>query len=324
MQSEIGVIEALKGRIRVLHYSIHTEKSYIEWVKQFIHFHGNQHPATMGSAQIGAFLEYLAVERNVSASTQNQALSAILFLFREVLDQDPGWVSKSRRAKRPVKVPVVLSVGEIKRMFVHLDGVYWLMVHLLYGAGLRLMECMRLRVKDLDFENNQIIVSAGKGEKDRRTILPAIIRESLSLHLEKVKLAHEDDLAQGFGSVYLPYAFEKKNTRAEYEWIWQYVFPAKKRSKDPRSGKVRRHHLNEQTLQRKVKNAVKLASIPKKASCHTLRHSFATHLLESGYDIRTIQDLLGHKDVRTTMVYTHVLNKGGRGVISPSDILGRV
>ncbi len=323
MTEELKLLDQLKNRLRVLHYSIHTENSYVEWVKRFIVFHNKQHPESMGSEHIEAYLEHLAVKRNVAASTQNQALSAILFLYREVLGQDPGWVSNAKRAKRPVKVPVVLSVDETRRLLSHLDGIYWLMGHLMYGAGLRLMECVRLRVKDIDFDNNQIIVNAGKGEKDRRTMLPSVVRESLVRHLEKVRQLHDDDLAEGFGSVYLPYAYENKNTRAEFEWIWQYVFPAQKRSKDPRSGKVRRHHINEQTLQRQVKNAVRLAGIPKKASCHTLRHSFATHLLESGYDIRTIQDLLGHKDVKTTMVYTHVLNKGGRGVISPSDVLGR-
>ncbi len=246
-----------------------------------------------------------------------------MFLFNQVLKVNPGWVKNSRRAKRPKRVPTVFSNSEIQSIFSNLEGVYWIMAHLLYGSGLRLMECVRLRVKDLDFDLNQVIVRSGKGEKDRRTIFPAILKNPLMLHLEKVKLWHEKDLSAGNGTVYLSYAIGKKYPDADTEWAWQYVFPSHKLSKDPRSGLVRRHHIGEQILQRKVKKAIKLADIPKQGSCHTLRHSFATHLLESGYDIRTIQDLLGHKDVKTTMVYTHVLNKGGQGVISPSDVLDR-
>ncbi len=322
MEQKPKLLDQMRNRLRVLHYSIHTETSYLDWVKRFILFHGKRHPESMGSQDIEVFLDYLAVEKQVAASTQNQALSAILFLFKEVLRIDPGWISSSKRAKRPQKIPTVFSHEEIKRIFLHLDGVCWLMGHLLYGAGLRLMECVRLRVKDLDFDHNQIIVRSGKGDKDRRTVFPVIVRDFFTVHLEKIKLMHEKDVADGVGSVYLPHALERKYPGADSEWLWSYVFPSHKLSEDPRSGVVRRHHMDGQALQRKVKKAIRLADIPKQGSCHTLRHSFATHLLEAGYDIRTIQELLGHKDIRTTMVYTHVLNKGGRGVISPSDILG--
>ncbi len=322
MEQEPKLLEKMQNRLRVLHYSIHTEKSYLDWVKRFILFHDKRHPESMGTQDIERFLEYLAVELNVASSTQNQALSAILFLFKEVLRLDPGWVSASKRAKRPQKIPVVFSHAEIKQVFLHLDGVYWLMAHLLYGSGLRLMECVRLRVKDIDFDHNQILVRGGKGNKDRRSVFPGVLKEPLKIHLEKIKLMHVKDLADGRGTVFLPHALARKYPGVETDWAWSYVFPSHKLSKDPRSGVLQRHHLDGQGLQRKVKKAIRLADIPKQGSCHTLRHSFATHLLETGYDIRTIQELLGHKDVRTTMVYTHVLNKGGRGVVSPSDVLG--
>lgn len=323
MTKKVKLLDQLRNKMRVMHYSIHTENAYADWVKRFVMFHNMQHPDQMGSNEIEAFIQDLAVNRKVAASTQNQALSAILFLYKEVLGKDPGKVEMSRRAKRPQTVPTVFSADETRRLLIQLDGVYWIMAHLLYGAGLRLMECVRLRVKDVDFERNQIIIRDGKGAKDRRTMLPDVVKEPLGLHLEKVKAMHEKDLSEGAGSVYLPYALERKYPKAEFEWIWQYVFPSHKKSKDPRSKKVRRHHLDKQTLQRKVKEAVKAAGINKKGSCHTLRHSFATHLLEAGYDIRTIQDLMGHKSVQTTMIYTHVLNKGGSGVVSPSDLLHR-
>ncbi|MCP4673245.1 MAG: integron integrase [Desulfobacula sp.] len=324
MEHEPKLLDQMKNRMRVLHYSIHTENSYVDWTKRFILFHDKQHPKNMGSAEIERFLEFLAVKQKVAASTQNQALSAILFLFKEVLKIDPGWISTGKRAKRPKKLPVVFSSLEIKLILSHMDGIPWIMAHLLYGAGLRLMECIRLRVKDLDFGQNQIIVRSGKGDKDRRTIFPGIVKEPLKNHLEKVRILHEKDLSDGFGRVYLPYALERKYTNAAVEFAWQYVFPSQNLSKDPRSDIVRRHHVNPQVLQRQVKKAIRKSDIPKQGSCHSLRHSFATHLLESGYDIRTVQELLGHKDVKTTMIYTHVLNKGGRGVISPSDILVRI
>lgn len=315
------LLDQMRSRLRTLHYSLHTENSYLEWVKRFIQFHDLKHPESMGSNEIEMFLNNLAIEKNVAASTQNQALSAIMFLYKEVLRIDPGWAGNSRRAKRPKKLPVVFSISEVQKIMTQLDGTYWIMAHLLYGAGLRLMECIRLRVKDLDFELNQINVRDGKGGKDRRTMFPQVLRESLKIHLGKIKLLHEKDLAEGYGSVYLPNALEKKYPDAATDWSWQYVFPSAKLSKDPRSGIKRRHHLNHQNLQRKVKRAIQYAGIQKNGSCHSLRHSFATHLLESGYDIRTIQELLGHKNINTTMVYTHILNMGGKGVVSPSDKL---
>ncbi len=275
----------------------------------------------MGAKEVEQFLTYLAVENRVASSTQNQALSAILFMYKELLNIELPWLVGLTRAKRPEKVPLVFSKKEVQNILANLDGTYWIMAHLLYGAGLRLMECVRLRVKDVDFEMNQITVRDGKGKKDRVTMLPDIVKLHLREHLQKVKIIHQQDLSEGFGEVYLPYALERKYPGASKEWGWQYVFPSRKRSMDPRSRKIRRHHINEQSLQRSIKSAVKAAKTVKPGSCHTLRHSFATHLLESGYDIRTVQELLGHKDVRTTMVYTHVLNKGGQGVISPSDSL---
>jgi integron integrase len=260
-----------------------------------------------------------ALKRNVAASTQNQALSAILFLYKEVLEIDLPWVTNVKRAKKPERLPVVFTRDEVKGILAHLKGVHLIMAYILYGSGMRLMECVRLRVKDIDFGYGQITVRQGKGFKDRVTMLPKIIESGLKQHLSQVKVIHEQDLSEGFGEVYLPYALERKYPNANKEWAWQYVFPAKKLSVDPRSGKKRRHHIDEQSLQRAVKNGIKLAKISKKGSCHTLRHSFATHLLESGYDIRTVQELLGHKDVRTTMIYTHVINRGGKGVVSPAD-----
>ena len=266
-------------------------------------------------------MTYLAVNGRVASSTQNQALSAILFMYKEVLKIELPWLSDVTRAKRPEKIPLVFSKNETRKLLANLDGTYWIMAHLLYGAGLRLMECLRLRVKDVDFDMNQITVRDGKGKKDRVTMLPEIVKPHLQQHLEKVKIIHKQDLSEGYGEVYLPYALERKYPRANKEWGWQYVFPSRKRSLDPRSNKIRRHHVNEQSLQRTVKNAIRTTKLVKPGSCHTLRHSFATHLLEAGYDIRTVQELLGHKDVRTTMIYTHVLNKGGKGVISPADTL---
>jgi integron integrase len=275
----------------------------------------------MGEEEVEQFLTHLAVRCNVAASTQNQAKCAILFLYKEILKQDLDWLKNVKSAKRSERVPVVLSKSEVEAILSSLEGVYWMAGHILYGAGLRIMECVRLRVKDIDFEMNQITVRAGKGKKDRRTVLPTLIKKDMSRHLIKVKALHENDLSKGYGDVYLPFALERKYPNANKEWGWQYVFPSKSRSVDPRSGKTRRHHIDEKNVQRAIKKAAKILRINKPVSCHTLRHSFATHLLESGYDIRTVQELLGHKDVRTTMIYTHVLNKGGRGVVSPSDSL---
>ena len=315
------LLEQVRNKIRIRHYSIRTEKTYLDWIKRYILFHHKKHPKDMGAGEVEAFLTYLAVTLNVAASTQNQALNALLFLYKVVLEMELPLLQHVKRAKRSEKLPVVFSKMEIKSIMADLDGVYWIMGQLLYGGGLRLMECVRLRVKDVDFGYRQITVRDGKGKKDRVTMLPQVVENSLKQHIEKVKIIHERDIADGYGAVYLPYALERKYPNAGKEWGWQYVFPAKNRSKDPRSGKKRRHHIDEQALQRAAKNAIRAAKIVKHGSCHSLRHSFANHLLENGYDIRTVQELLGHKDVRTTMIYTHVLNRGGKGVLSPADAL---
>ena len=314
-----SLLDRVRHYIRLKHYSIRTEEAYVHHVKRFILFHRKRHPAEMGAAEIRQYLSHLAVEGHVSASTQNQALAALLFLYREVLGLELPLVEGIERAKRPTRVPVVLTRAEVDAVLARLSGTQHLMAGLLYGAGLRLMEGVRLRVKDVDFGYAQIIVRDGKGEKDRRTVLPAPLVAGLRQHLERVRRQHAADLRQGYGRVYLPYALERKYPHAAAEWGWQWVFPASRLSVDPRSGAVRRHHASEDLLQKAVKRAIGAAGIPKKASCHTLRHSFATHLLEDGYDLRTIQELLGHADVRTTMIYTHVLNKGGRGVRSPLE-----
>ena len=305
--------------MRFKHYSLRTERTYQEWIKRFIFFHGKRHPREMGAVEVERFLSDLATTRKVAASTQNQAFNALLFLYREVLHQDWGELSPVERAKRPERLPVVLTRAEVGRLLAGLSGTHQLMGKLLYGTGMRLMECVRLRVKDLDFEQNQLTVREGKGFKDRVTMLPATLKGLLEEHLKRVKLLHEQDLASGHGRVYLPYALGQKYPEADREWGWQYVFPAASLSRDPRSTQMRRHHANEQGLQRAVKEAVRLAGIIKPASCHTLRHSFATHLLEAGHDIRTVQELLGHKDVTTTQIYTHVMAKPGLGVKSPLD-----
>jgi integron integrase len=296
-------------------------QSYIHWIKRYIYFHKKRHPAEMREKEVSAFLTHLAVARKVSASTQNQALSALLFLYGEVLGIKLDWMDKIVRAKHTKRLPVVLTQGEVKLALSCLEGTRWLMASLLYGCGLRLMECLRLRVKDVDFSYRQILVRDGKGAKDRITMLPDIVIEPLKRHLVKVKSLHEQDLAEGFGEVHLPYALSRKYPHAGKEWAWQYVFPSVKRSVDPEDGVIRRHHLDDSVLQRAIKSAIRQAGIDKPATPHTLRHSFATHLLQSGYDIRTVQELLGHSDVSTTMIYTHVLNKGGRGVASPLDSL---
>ncbi|RJQ65396.1 MAG: integron integrase [Desulfobacteraceae bacterium] len=314
------LLDQVRAAIRLRHYSIRTEDAYVQWIRRYILFHEKRHPLEMGGPEIAHFLSHLAAG-NVSASTQNQALCAIVFLYKAVLNKDPGEFKDVVWAKRSRKLPSVLTREETKSLLKHLKDEKWIMANLLYGAGLRLMECLRLRIKDIDFSYKQVIVRDGKGEKDRITMLPACTADPLKTHLARVKEIHEEDLRDGFGSVYLPNALTKKYPNADREWIWQYVFPSKKRSVDPRTGIERRHHIHEIVLQRAVKEASRLSGLTKKVSCHTLRHSFATHLLESGYDIRTIQELLGHKDVQTTMIYTHVLNRGGRGVESPADLL---
>jgi integron integrase len=307
--------------IRRKYYSRRTEQAYVHWIKRFIYFHGKRHPCEMGEAEVTAFLNDLAAARNVAGGTQNQALSALLFLYKEVLGKDLAWLDGLVRAKRPPRLPTVLTREEAESLLAQLTGVRWLVVSLLYGAGLRVMECLRLRVKDVDLEYRQILVRDGKGQKDRVTMLPEKLLEPLRAHLQRVKGLHARDVKEGFGEVNLPYALARKYPRAGREWAWQFVFPSKHRSADPDDGVLRRHHLFESVPQRAVHEAVRAAGIAKHASCHTLRHSFATHLLEAGYDIRTVQELLGHSDVSTTMIYTHVLNKGGRGVNSPLDRL---
>lgn len=316
-------LNLVRDAIRVRHYSIRTEQAYIQWIKRFILFHGKRHPDEMSEPEVVSFLTYLAVERKVSASTQNQALNALVFLYKAVLQKPLKNINNAVRAKRTQKLPVVLTQNEIRRLLRHLSGIHWLAVCLMYGSGLRLMECVRIRVKDLDFDHRAIVVRDGKGGKDRVVTLADELLRPLQRHLEAVKNLHEKDLRDGFGAVYLPFALERKYPSAPREWAWQYVFPAAQRSIDPRSGMERRHHFGEQSLQRAVKSAIRKAGIQKPASCHTLRHSFATHLLERGMDIRTVQEQLGHKDLRTTQIYTHVLRRGGNSVLSPlAAVLG--
>jgi integron integrase len=316
---ERRLLDLLRDAIRRKHYSYRTEQSYVHWARRFIFFHGQRHPRELGGDEVAAFLTHLARERSVAASTQNQALAALLFLYGEVLGTKLPWMQGIERAKRPVRVPVVLTREEVRALLSQLEGTKWLMAGLLYGAGLRLRECLRLRVKDVDFGYRQIAVRDGKGAKDRVTMLPAAAIEPLRNHLARVKRRHERDLEEGYGEVELPFALERKYPRAPREWGWQYVFPSVKLSADPRSGVVRRHHVFDSVLPRAISAAARAAGIAKPVGSHTLRHSFATHLLQAGYDIRTVQELLGHQDVSTTMVYTHVLAKGGRGVASPLD-----
>ena len=313
------LLDQLSDALRMKHYSYRTEQAYVDWVRRFILFHKKRHPAAMGEEEIRAFLTHLATERNVAASTQNQALSAILFLYREVLHKELQPVLVSG-AKRPERLPTVLTRQDVGWVLSQLTGTHKLMAQLLYGSGLRVMECVRLRVKDLDFDYKTITVRDGKGEKDRITPMPDSLVAHLQRQVERVRLFHDEDLLAGFGQVYLPNALEKKYPNAAAELGWQYLFPAPKCSLDPRSpGVMRRHHLEASGLQRAVKEAARKAGIHKRVTCHTFRHSFATHLLQSGHDIRTVQELLGHKDVRTTMIYTHVLQRGGLAVKSPLD-----
>jgi integron integrase len=307
--------------MRARHLSPKTEEAYIGWIRRFIFFHGKRHPAEMGEAGIGRFLSSLASDSHVAASTQNQALSALLFLYHQVLEKKIGLIQGVVRAKRPRRLPVVLTKEEVRRVLSCMTGTPWLMAALLYGAGLRVMECCRLRVKDIDFSRNQIVVRAGKGDKDRYTVLPTAVKEPLFRHLQAVRRQYDEDLKKGLGRVVLPNALDRKYPNAGKAWAWQWVFPATSHYTDRVTGEKRRHHLHESVLQRAVGQAVLKAGIAKPASCHSLRHSFATHLLEDRYDIRTVQELLGHRDVTTTMIYTHVLNRVGRGVRSPADEL---
>jgi integron integrase len=313
------LVDRVRDTIRVKHYSYKTEQSYVNWIVRYILYHNKRHPQEMGSKEIEEFLTHLAVERNVAASTQNQALQAILFLYREVLRQELDLKVDAVRAKRSKYLPTVLSKEEILAIIGNLQGTYQLVAKMLYGTGLRLTEVLQLRIKDIDFAHSQIVVRDTKGMESRVTMLPNSVVEELKLHVERVKLQHQQDLTQGYGSVYLPFALERKYPHAGYEWIWQFVFPSGNISTDPRTGVVRRHYLHESGLQKAMKQAVRQSEITKRVSCHTFRHSFATHLLQNGYDIRTVQELLGHKDVKTTMIYTHVLNRGGRDVVSPLD-----
>lgn len=319
MDDKPKLLDQVRQQIRLRNYSIRTEHVYAEWIKRFIRFHVYRHPAEMGAAEIEAYLTHLAVKRDVSASTQNQALAALLFLYKEVLKQELPWLDNVVRAKRPQHMPVVLTRDEVQRVLARLSGVPWLVASLLYGAGLRLTEALRLRVKDVEFSRREILVRDGKGQKDRVTVLPGTVIAALQEHLLKVKSLHERDLAEGFGRANLPYALARKYPNAATEWGWQFVFPSVNRSEDPRGAGTFRHHIHEKTIQRHVREAVRQAGVIKPATPHTLRHCFATHLLEAGQDIRTVQELLGHADVKTTMIYTHVLNRGGLAVLSPLD-----
>lgn len=315
------LLDRVRQAIRLRHYSQRTEQAYVSWIRRFIVFHEKRHPRDMGEPEVTAFLSSL-VTRGVSASTQNQALSAILFLYDVVVGQRLAWMNDIVRAQRPVRLPVVLSREEVASLLSHLSGPVWLMASLMYGAGLRLLECAELRVKDINFDRGELVVRDGKGGKDRVTMLPGAMKGPLVAHLARVKTQHEADVAAGRGSVALPGALRAKYPNAPREWAWQWVFPATRFYVDPATSERRRHHLHETVLQRAVKEAARAAGIARPATCHSLRHSFATHLLEAGYDIRTIQELLGHRDVSTTMIYAHVINQGGRGVRSPLDQLG--
>ncbi len=317
------LLDIVRGKIRLKHYSIRTEQAYVDWIKRFILHFDKQHPKDLGAAEVEAFLTHLAVAGKVSANTQNQAKSALLFLYKEVLGVELPWLDNVQQAKVPKRLPVVLSQDEVVKILSRLEGTHHLVVSLLYGTGMRILEALRLRVKDIDFARKEILIRDGKGFKDRVTMLPVSLIKPLQTHLAKVKSLHETDLAKGYGAVFLPFALAKKYPYAAHDWAWQYVFPSGKLSVDPRSedAVTRRHHVQDQAIQRAVRQAVLDAGVTKPATPHTFRHSFATHLLEGGYDIRTVQELLGHSDVATTMIYTHVLNKGGRGVGSPLDLI---
>jgi len=316
------LLDQVREKICLKHYSYRTEKSYLGWIRRFIRFHGKRHPREMGGPEVEAFLTHLAVSGGVAAPTQNQALAALLFLYREVLEINLPWLDSVTRARRHRRVPLVLTRTEAQAVLGNLNGEFWLVASLLYGSGLRLMECLQLRCKDLDLASRVITVFDGKGRKDRRTVIPESLVEPLRLQLQRVDARHQEATRLGYAGVAMPSALDRKYRRAQYELGWQFVFPAAAPSRDPRSGVWRRHHLHEASVQRRVKAAVRAAKLVKPATCHTFRHCFATHLIESGYDIRTVQELLGHSNVQTTMIYTHVLNRGGLGVISPMDVRG--
>jgi integron integrase len=315
------LLERLRDVIRLKYYSIRTEEAYVYWARYFIRYHKKRHPREMAAKEIAEFLSFLVLERNVSASTQNQAFNALLFLYRDVLEIDPGEIIGVTRSRRPKKLPVVLTKDEVSRLLKQLEGQYWLAGCLMYGSGLRLMECARLRVQNLDFDHRAILIIDGKGKKDRVVTMPDPLIGPMTQHLQYVRMLHDKDLADGYGEVYLPNALARKYPNAAKSWNWQYVFPASKRSVDPRSNVIRRHHIDESSIQKEIRKAVRKAGIEKPATCHTLRHTFATHLLERGMDIRTVQEQLGHSDVRTTQIYTHVLNRGGNAVISPLNAI---
>lgn len=319
-QDSPKLLDRVRAEIRLRHYSLRTEQSYVDWARRFILFHHKRHPVEMGATEIRDFLSHLAVDRQVSASTQNQAKSALLFLYREVLKVELPWLDEIVVAKSAKRLPVVLTQVEARALLNEMSGTMGLITGLLYGTGMRLLEGLRLRIKDVEFSRREIIVREGKGNKDRVTVLPENLILPLTAHLVKVRALHERDLEAGFGAVYLPDALAVKYPNAARSWGWQFVFPSPVRSVDPRSGVERRHHVYETSVQRAVREASRAAGIHKPVTPHVLRHSFATHLLQAGYDIRTVQELLGHKDVATTMIYTHVLNKGGRGVTSPLDM----
>jgi len=313
------LFDEVRRRLRVKHYSLRTERVYLQWIRRFVFMNDGRHPRDMGGAEVERFLSHLATEGDVAASTQNQALAALLFLYRQVLKADLPWMEEVVRAKRPRRVPTVLSREEVQRLLAAMDGRTWLLASLLYGTGMRLLECLRLRIKDVDFSRNEIIVRDGKGGKDRHTVLPRKLADPLLREVDRVRLLHAQDLAAGFGAVWLPHALARKYPNAPHAFGWQYLFPATKLSMDPLGGRKRRHHFDDAVLSRAIKRACRLAAIAKPVSAHTLRHSFATHMIEAGYDIRTVQELLGHKDVATTQIYTHVLNRGAGGVLSPLD-----
>ena len=313
------LLDQLREQLRVRHYSLRTEDAYVDWVRRFILFHGKRHPRDLGAPEVQAFLSHLAVDRKVSPSTQNQAKAALLFLYGQVLAADLPWLAEIVHAKRQMRLPVVLTQGEVAILFGQLEGGMALVAQVLYGTGMRLMEGLRLRVKDVEFERREIVVRDGKGGRDRVTMLPERLVGLLRAHLDRVRALHERDLAEGFGEVWLPDALAGKAPTAPRAWGWQWVFPSALRSVDPRSGLARRHHLQPESVQKAIRLAARTGELVKPVTPHVLRHSFATHLLAAGHDIRTIQELLGHKDVATTMIYTHVLNRGGRGVVSPLD-----
>ena len=319
MNSPPRLMDSVRAAIRVRHYSFRTEKAYVDWIRRFILFNRKRHPRDMGGPEVAAFLNHLASDRRVSSATQAQALAALLFLYKRVINVDLPWIGDVVRAHRPKRLPTVLTREESQRVIAHLQGVHWLIAGLLYGSGLRLLEALRLRVKDVDLYHRRILVRDGKGAKDRATILAKSVATALEAHLENVRVLHDDAVTRGFGGVELPYALERKYPHAHLRWGWQYVFPAARPTRDSRTGTTRRHHVHEESVQRHVRNAARAAGLEKPVSPHTFRHSFATHLLEAGYDIRTVQELLGHKDVSTTQIYTHVMAPGKNAVHSPFD-----